>query len=522
MTAKTMRPGEITEDQSAAIAFLSDPATHGGATPERVDTHAAMVFLAGDRAYKLKRAVWFPFLDFSTLEKRRVACKAELLLNRRTAPDLYLDCVPLTQGPRRTLALGGKGEVVEWVVVMRRFDEDSLFSHMAERGALTEAHITDLADSVASFHTEAAVRPDHGGAAAMRWVVEDNLKEISEEPGVFPPDQTSRLAELSRDALARVASNLDRRRADGFVRHCHGDLHLRNICLWRGRPTLFDCLEFDEGLACTDVLYDLAFLLMDLEHRGLRRFANLTFNRYLQRTGDLSGLAALPLFLSCRAAIRAKVDASAIPHQTDDAVRNSMRASARDYLDQAVRCLEPPPPQLLAVGGESGSGKSTVAALTAPQIGSPPGALILRSDVIRKRLFGRRMEDRLPEEAYGGDATERTYARIIEEATLALDAGMTVIADAVYARPDERDALEAAAADAGVPFAGFWLDAPLEVRMDRVGGRSADASDATVEFLRRAPSRECGAMRWTRIDASGCADGACRAILDRLVGQAGA
>ena len=498
-----MKPGEITQDQGAAIEFLEHLAKSEGGPVERIDTHAAIVFLAHDTAWKLKRAIWFPFLDFSTLERRQAACEAEVRLNRRTAPDIYRGCKALTLEADGKLSLDGGGENVDWVVVMRRFDQDLLFDRMAERGALTSAHIVELADEIAAFHEAADKRPDRGGGAAIRWIVDDNMAELAAMPKTFGETAVNALKHLSEEALDRCVGLLDRRRQAGLVRHCHGDLHLRNIFLWRGRPTLFDCLEFDEKLACIDVLYDLAFLLMDLEHRGRRDFANLALNRYLQRTGDLGGLAALPLFLSCRAAIRAKVEASGIAMQKETEAANEMAGEARTYLSLATEFLAPPKPMLIGVGGESGSGKSTVAAAVAPELGGAPGALVLRSDVTRKRLFGCRMEDPLPQEAYSREATERTYGQLIEDAKPALAAGMTVIADAVYADPAERDDLEKAAQDAGIPFHGFWIDLPLEARIERVAGRAGDASDATVEFLRAHPTREQGPMLWRRIDGRG-------------------
>jgi aminoglycoside phosphotransferase family enzyme/adenylate kinase family enzyme len=511
-----MKPGDITQDQGAAIAFLIALAEREGGEYQRVDTHAAIVFLGGDKAWKLKRAVWFPFLDFSTSEKRHAACEAEVRLNRRTAPDIYLGCEPITRRADGVLALEGEGEAMDWVIVMRRFDQDLLFDRMAERGALTADHITELADEIAEFHGSAEKRPDFGGAEAIRWVVNDNIEELAAMPETFGEVAVHALKHLSDDALAKCVGLLDERREAGFVRHCHGDLHLRNILLWEGRPTLFDCLEFDEKLACTDMLYDLAFLLMDLEHRGRRDFASLALNRYLQRTGDLGGLVAMPLFLSCRAAIRAKVEASGAAVQRDVAEADGMRAAARDYLSLATAFLAPHAPTLIGVGGESGSGKSTIAAAIAPRLGGTPGALILRSDVTRKRLFGCRMEDPLPQEAYSGQATENTFGRLIEDARIALAAGMTVIADAVYADPAERDALEAAAREAGVPFRGFWIDVPLETRIERVSGRRDDASDATVDFLRAHPTREQGPMGWTRIDASGTVDEVVERLLDKV------
>jgi aminoglycoside phosphotransferase family enzyme/adenylate kinase family enzyme len=501
-----MKPGDIMQDQDTTIAFLRALAEREGGDQERIDTHAAIVFLGGDKCWKLKRAVWFPFLDFSTVEKRQAACEAEVRLNRRTAPDIYLGHRAINRRADGALGLGGEGETVDWVVVMRRFDQDLLFDRMAERGALTADHITELADEIAEFHEMAEQSPGFGGADATRWIVDDNIEELAAMPETFGEAAVKALKHLSEHALANCATLLDERRAAGFVRHCHGDLHLRNILLWNGRPTLFDCLEFDENLACTDVLYDLAFLLMDLEHRGRRDFANLAINRYLQRAGDLGGLAAMPLFKSCRAAVRAKVEASGAAVQRDQTLADGMRVAARDYLSLATAFLAPHAPVLIGIGGESGSGKSTVAAALAPRLDGPAGALVLRSDVTRKRLFGCRMEEPLPREAYSREATERTYTQLIEDAGIVLAAGMTVIADAVYADPAERDALERAAREAGVPFQGFWIDVPVEIRIERVSGRRDDASDATVEFLRAHPTREQGPMGWTRIDASGAAD----------------
>ncbi|MDH3230681.1 MAG: AAA family ATPase [Alphaproteobacteria bacterium] len=511
-----MKPGQIAQDQGAVVAFLEDPVTHLGAAPERIDTHAAMVFLAGDLAYKLKRAVWFPFLDFSTLDRRRAACEAEVSLNRRTAPEIYLGCRPVTRQANGTLALDGDGEPIEWIVVMRRFNQDLLFDRMAERGDLTASHMTELADEIAAFHTAAQHRPDRGGSEALRWIIDDDIEELAAMPEAFGATGVEALRHLSDEALRQCATLLDARRAAGFVRHCHGDLHLRNILLWDGRPTLFDCLEFDETLACTDVLYDLAFLLMDLEHRGRRDFANLTFNRYLQRTGDRGGLPAVSLFLSCRAAIRAKVEASGAAYQHDETKAETMRAAAREYLKLATGFLTPHAPRLIAIGGESGCGKSTVASLAAPHLGEAPGALIIRSDVTRKHLFGCRLEEPLPPQAYGRGATERTYGEILDAAKDGLAAGMTVVADAVYADPAERAALEHLARDAKVPFHGIWLDVPLNARIERVAARRDDASDATAEFLRKHPRREKGVMRWSRIDASGTAGSVVAAVLDSL------
>jgi aminoglycoside phosphotransferase family enzyme len=497
------------DPQAAAIAYLSDPSSHGLGTEavERLDTHGAMVFLAGDRAYKLKRAVKFPYMDFSTVERRRRFCEAEVALNRRTAPGLYLGAEPIMRRADGRLGIGGVGEPVDWVVIMRRFDQSALLDDRARRGTLDVPLVLELADEVYRFHCAAKPAPDFGGRAGLRAVADGNAESLRVARDILPASEVEPLIDATVRALARVGDLADRRRAEGKIRRCHGDLHLRNICLIDGRPTLFDCIEFDDAIACIDVMYDLAFLLMDLWHRGLKRHANAVLNRYLDLSGGDGGvLAALPLFLSLRAAVRAHVGAAALVRQpagTPEAVSRVMGEEARRYLAEARGFLEPPPPVLVAIGGLSGTGKSTLAYLLAPETGPAPGARVIRSDVIRKRLMGVAWHQRLPESAYADEVTERVYAALLAEAADALGAGHGVIADAVFARPWQRDAVAAEAAKSGNPFHGLWLEAPPEVLERRIGARRADASDATVAILRRQLDYEIGPMDWTRIDVSG-------------------
>jgi len=263
------------------------------------------------------------------------------------------------------------------------------------------------------------------------------------------------------------------------VRRCHGDLHLRNICLLDGKPTLFDCLEFSDALASIDVLYDLAFLLMDLEHRGLTDFANLVLNRYLDLTDEDDGLPAMPLFLSLRAAIRAHVTATAMDQAAHAESTLDMAAEARRYLDLAAQLLRPRPRRLVAIGGLSGSGKSTLAAALAPGI----GARVLRSDVIRKHLFGVAPETRLPASAYAPEVSHRVYETLGEKAAAALAAGYSVIIDAVSLKPEERRSFAPVAEAAAVPFWGLWLAAPASTMEARLRARRHDASDASPEVL---------------------------------------
>jgi aminoglycoside phosphotransferase family enzyme/predicted kinase len=489
------------------IAFLGDPRTHGGALVERIDTHAALVFLAGDRALKLKRAVRYPYLDYSTVAKRHAACVAELAINRRTAPGLYRDVVAIRRGADGRWRLdeaGGDaagdvpGEVIDWLVSMARFPDEALFDRMAEQGSLTPVLMRRLAERIAAFHRDAAPRPDGGGVEALRVVADGNLEDLRAAPDLFPADAVARLAERTAEALDRLAPLLEARRRDGFVRHGHGDLHLRNIVLLDGEPTLFDAIEFDEALAVADVFYDLAFLLMDLDYRGLRPLGNVVLNRYLEETEDYGGLAALPLFLSLRAAVRAKVSAAALRL---GGKAEGLAEEARRYLDHALAVLDPAPARLVAVGGLSGTGKTRLAKGIAPDLGPPPGAVVLRSDVLRKRLCGVADTDRLPADGYAPAVTERVYDELYRRAAVVLGTGQAVVVDAVSARPDERRRIEAVAAAAGVRFDGIWMEAPLSERVDRVTNRRNDASDATADVVERQESYDLGTIDWTRLDS---------------------
>ncbi|HUE85239.1 MAG TPA: AAA family ATPase [Vicinamibacterales bacterium] len=493
----------ITEDQTATIDFLASPSAHGGARVERIDTHASVVFLAGDRAYKLKRAVLFDYLDFSTVERRRALCEAEVRLNRRTAPALYRGVMAVTRERDGSLALGGTGTPVDWVVEMNRFDQEALLDRLAAAGRLDVGLMPALATAVAGLHTVADRRADHGGKAGMAWVIEGNAAGFAEYgAGYLDPAAHGRVTDDAYTELALQGTLLDVRRDAGFVRHCHGDLHLRNIVLLDGRPTLFDGVEFNDEISCTDVLYDLAFLLVDLWRRHLPRHANAVWNRYLAETGELASLRLLPLFLSCRAAVRAKTSATAATFQSDARRRGELQELAREYLAMADDLLHPPPPCLVAIGGLSGSGKSTLALGLAPSLGAAPGAVALRSDEIRKRLCGVASLERLGPEGYSSQVSERVYATLAEQAGVVIREGQSAIVDAVYARPADRLDIERAAVDASVPFVGFWLDAPESTLIARAELRRNDPSDADAGVIRMQRAQQTGAIGWHRLDAS--------------------
>ena len=492
--------------QREVIAFLRDPASYPpDAGPiEVIETHASLVFLAGRRAYKLKRAVTYPYLDFSTAALRQAACAAELKLNRRTAPELYLEVSAISRRPGGKLGWGRAGEALDFVVVMRRFDQRDLLDSVAGAGGLSAPLIHRLTAHIAAFHEKAEQRLDRGGAAAMAAVARTNVDCLRRCAAAgFSAAQIDRIDAATRSEVARLADLFDERRAAGKVRRCHGDLHLRNICLVDGTPVLFDCVEFSDDLATIDVLYDLSFLLMDLEHRGHPEAANLVFNRYLDLTDDDDGLALMPLCLSLRAVIRAHVTATMAEHGWGGGDRQQAFADGRRYLDEAEAALEPLPPRLVAIGGPSGSGKSTLAAGLAPELGRRPGARWLRSDVLRKLRFGSEPETALPAEAYAPEITERVYRDLCDRAAAALRAGHSAVIDAVAIRAEERDAFAAVAAAAGAPFTGLWLEAPEAAMAARLGARRDDASDATAAVLYQQLATDPGTLDWARIDAAG-------------------
>jgi aminoglycoside phosphotransferase family enzyme len=499
--------GAADPNQTKVIAFLSDPGSYTPApgSVERIDTHGAIIFLAGDKAYKIKRQVKLAYLDFSTLGKRQKTCQREVEINRKTAPDLYLGVIPITCQDNGSLQFGGEGEPVEWAVEMERFEQKNLFDVMATEDRLPLELMAPLAAHIHDYHDNAPPDPANDGTSKPEQVVASIVDALSFAAASLNQQAVGAFSDRLQSTLETMAPLLSRRAAAGYVRRCHGDLHLRNIVLLDGKPTLFDAIEFDEELATIDVLYDLAFLLMDLWHRGKRRHANTVLNRYFWRNGDpenLSGLAALPLFLSMRAGVRAMVCVDRLK-VTELAAMPETNEELISYFRLAQDFLNPAGPRLVAVGGLSGTGKSTLAAAIAPLFGSAPGALHLRSDVERKLLFGTEPEEPLGANAYEPDVTARVYNTMYEKAELALAAGHPVIMDAVFAQEDQRADAERVAIAAGVPFDGLWLTAPKQVMIARVDTRTHDASDADSEVVKQQLSYDIGDLQWRVLDAGG-------------------
>jgi aminoglycoside phosphotransferase family enzyme/predicted kinase len=493
--------------QSDTIAFLASPAAHAGGAVERIDTHASIIFLTANRAWKLKRAVRYDYLDYSTPDRRRTMCEAELAVNQPHAPQIYRRVAPVTRDAHGQYAIDGAGEPVEWLIEMARFDQAQLFDRLATQGRLDLSLMPELAAAIAHLHGTAEPRGDHGGYAGMAWVIDGNAAAFG---GEAAQEENAALAmrviEASRSLNERLRATLDARRTNGRVRRCHGDLHLGNIVRDQGRPTLFDAIEFNDKVACVDVLYDLSFVLMDLWRLSLARHANALLNAYVLRTADIGGLAALPLFMGCRATVRAKTLATAAGLETDATRRRGLIDQSRGYLELADRLLHPSAPSLVAVGGLSGSGKSVLSVALAPDIGPAPGALVLRSDEVRKQLLGVDPLTRLGPEGYAPDVSSRVYDAISARAAAILENRHGVVADATFLRSSDRLAIEGVARKAGAPFVGLWLDAPEDTRLARARRRTHDPSDADADVVRHQSIEDSEGMRWTRLDASGAAE----------------
>jgi uncharacterized protein len=484
------RSNFVVEDQSRAIAAIERTLQ----PQSRIETHGALVFLTTDRAYKMKRAVRFPYMDFSTVERRREMCEAEIAINKTLAPEIYLGVEPVKDEDQ------DGGRAIDWLVVMRRFDDANLFDRMAERGALTPELMAALGARVASFHAGLAPTQDEFGTPeAYRHSIAADVRQMREHGERLLPEISEALAEAMPRSLEPYLDLVARRRAEGWVRRCHGDLHLRNIVLLHGKPVPFDAIEFSPRIATIDVLYDLSFTLMDLCHRGLQPLANRLLNEWLWRMpGDHEeSMALLPMFLARRGSIRAYVDAA------NAAIHDTVDEAARAYQRTALAFLQPAPPTLTAIGGLSGSGKTTLALKEAPALGRIPGAVVMRSDVERKRLAGIALEERMPAGSYSPEASAGVYAAMLARAERLLLVGHSVVLDAVFAKPEERLAAEALGKRLAVPFRGLWLDVPKEVAQARVAGRKGDASDATAAVVERQFDYDLGEIGWVRRPAGG-------------------
>ena len=458
-------------DQALVVEFMTDPGTHGGVQVEHIQTHISHIFLAGDYAYKMKKAVRLPFVDFSTLDARLKACSGEIEVNRRTAPDIYLKVVAVN-ATADGLNLDGPGEPVDYLVKMKRFSQDCLLDCIAAEHRLTPKLIRGIADQTAELHLSASRHPAGGLSEDFEQTVTDLLSRLSAiDCGATTRTRLHKLATQIDIALRDRMPEIRARARYGAVRHGHGDLHLGNLCVFNGGVRLFDAIEFEPRFSHIDVLYDIGFITMDLLHRGCNAEAIMMLSRYLSATRDYAGVDNLRLFMAVRAGVRAMVALLG-----NSAGREEQ---ACEYLDLATDILDSAhKPRLIAIGGRSGTGKSTLAFALAPKLGNAPDVVVLRADELRKRLFNAAPEEPLSSEAYASDVSDRVYRRMFRDAARTIHNGATAVLDASFLDPSNRDAFLALGRRLNVPKTGIWLTAPTKVLADRLDRRKGDTSDA--------------------------------------------
>lgn len=496
-----------------AAAFLTDGAF--ATPPEVIETHSARIYLTPERAWKLRRPVDYGWLDYATRARRRAMAEREIALNAPHAPGLYLGLGGVADGPR---LIGPETPVppeAEPLVAMRRFPDADLMDRMAEAGRLTPELMASTGRVIAAMHR--AGEP-LGTGMRMPAMIAQEASELAPMASVLGPERAeAMLTPLRAEAAAQATLPAARP-----LRHCHGDLHLGNLVLWRGAPTPFDCIEFSEVFSRIDPLYDLAFLLMDLRHRGLGRLRAPLLSAWAEALAaepqadpalGYGGLGLLPLYEGCRAAIRAKTGALAAAGHRGPS-RDLDVANAHSYADLAAEILsERPQPRVIAVGGLSGSGKSVLAAGLASRL----GAVVLRSDAIRKGMAGIALSERAPDTRYTAPISISVYRTLRAQAGMALAGGCPVVLDATHLSAAERGAAAELARKAGVPFAGLWLEAPRGALNRRLEARRGDPSDATPAVLARQEIDGALDGDWVRLDASHTPDAVLAEAATRLM-----
>jgi len=479
------------KQQGRLCEALKNPACFGGETKRvtALETHISCVFLTGRFAYKVKKAVDFGFLDFTTLAARRFYCEEELRLNRRLAPELYLDVVPIT-GTAESPRIGGEGPALEYAVKMREFAQSALASRLLERGELGPRDIDALAASVARFHGAievAAAGAGFGTPESIRRIAIDNCAALLElADGEDERSEIEALARWTRHEASRLAGAWSRRLEGGFVRECHGDLHLGNIARIDGGLTIFDCIEFNPGFRWIDVMSEVAFVVMDLDYRRRADLARRFLNAYLEITGDYAGLEVLSFYLAYRALVRAKVARLRAAQLAAGRARRDAVEEARAHERLASAYVATPHPAIVITHGLSGSGKTTLSQGLVETL----GALRVRSDVERKRLHGAGPLDRdrsgIDRGLYASEASEATYAKLAAVARAIVASGFVAVVDAAFLKRAQRDVLRRVARDLRLPFVIVDFVAGEPALRERVASRAAagaDASDADLAVL---------------------------------------
>lgn len=448
-----------------------------------IQTHVSFVLLTGDYAYKLKKAVNFGFLDYSTLELREHFCRQELSMNKRGAAEIYLEVLPITQGDNK-FELAGSGEAVEYALKMCQFPQDNLLINVFQQGKLTEEMVEDLGRLVAQFHSKCPTNDyilSFGEVAQIRQAFDENYAQTAKYIGLAQTqDQFDATKEFTDNFFATKQEVLTSRIKNRKIRECHGDLHLGNICLWNDKILLFDCIEFNEPFRFVDVMYDVAYGVMNFFVGSRRDLANAYLNTYLEESGDWEGLQVLPLYVSRQAYVRAKITSFLLDDPgVADADKEQAKLASTLYYKMACDCTKLGQGSLIMMSGVSGSGKSFVAKKIARQ----SNAIHLRSDAVRKHLAGVSLWERGGEDLYTSEMTEKTYSRLLELGVLLAGAGYSVILDAKYDRQSLRQPVITAAAKHNLSLQILSCTAPESILRDRLNERTGDISDATANLL---------------------------------------
>ncbi|GBF81811.1 AAA family ATPase [Aphanothece sacrum] len=452
---------------------------------EVIQTHASAVFLTGDYAYKIKKSVNFGFLDYSTLEKREYFLTQELLMNREIAPDLYLEVLPITLS-NNYINLSGEGEIIDYILKMRQFPQDCLFINLFNQGKLTSKHLEDLGKIVAHFHKTTKTNSyisSFGEIPMLKKSIEDNYHCTKPYIGIAQTQQQyQKTKEFTDRFLSDKPDIFKNRQQQDKIRECHGDLHLKNICLWNNKIQLFDRIEFNEEFRFVDVIYDVAFTIMDLDAKRRQDLSNIFLNTYLQETGDWEALQVLPLYLCRQAYVRAKVNSMLLNDpQICEQEKQQALTIAKNYYDLAAKYTKKRQSCIILMSGMSGSGKSTIAQYIARQI----NAIHIRSDAVRKHLGNISLKETGADELYTPSMNQKTYHRLLDLGLMVAQQGFPVILDAKFDRHQWRETIINLAQEQQIPLHIIYCQAPISVLFDRLSQRTGDISDATPNLLQQ-------------------------------------
>ena len=493
----------ILSDQTDVIEALSNPKTYGKNVNkvEVRSSHIAIIFFAGDYVYKLKRAVIYPGVDFSTAEKRKLACIGEMKRSTVYAPHLIIGVKPIKRLKNGTIKIGGiSGEEIDTVIVEKRLPNKAILSFLLPSPDFDRFEAMDLAEHLAELHSKAKIFHNKWGVDVIQNIILENESILSCFPSSINLAELNTLTHKSLDILKQNKNLIQFRQKSGFVKKCHGDLLLSNIAYDKGKFLFFSPIEYNDSLDCIDTLYDLAFLTMDLEVKGLRRLSNIIFNHYMSYMNDIEGFPLMGLYQSIRAAGRAAVWAKTSALLQGEEKQHAIKQTQK-YFKLACHFLIDFSPILIACGGLSGSGKSRIAREIGGLINPAPGAIILRDDVIKKQITGLAPHQRFNKTKNSPAFNKIVHEVLRQQASCALQTGSPVIVDALFDNEYERMAIQALADSLNIPFIGLWMDAPIDIRKQRVHARkNAPSGSRREKELECQLCLETGHISWHQIN----------------------